>query len=409
MPLNSTQVEDHTLRQLLQCWTPEEGVAKDPAAPIAGRPNTAAQGWRACGAAALTAGGGTPPGDVIARTRAVGRMIGHLSRRLGVELTLDGPDLLVERERHCAVRHQPGLGRTLRGGGRMMAAADGWIALNFSRPTDLELVPALTDGSVAPTGSWDEQLSAWLARRSAVDVLARATLLGLACGVVPPMSPSRATDGAPVLPALQYPCPFPGSVHVMRRRTVRPLHEVIVADLSLLWAGPLTGSLFAQAGAHVVRVRAAGRTAPVPPQDLTFDRRLHGRKQEVEVDFNDPSALQAVTEAADVVITSMRAGALDRLGWAPRPDQVWLAISGHGVRGQGAARIGFGDDCAADAGLVTWHDGIPAFAADAVADPLTGLLTTAAGLGMLLSGQGGSVDMNLTDVARWAGSLPRVP
>src|SRR3546814_9227938 len=82
---------------------------------------------------------------------------------------------------------------------------------------------------------------------------------------------------------------------------------------------------------------------------------------------------------ARVLITSGRPHALARLGldearvFNANPALLWIAITAHGWSGEAALRVGFGDDCAAAGGLVSWDEDDPRFIGDALADPLTGL------------------------------------
>ncbi len=62
-------------------------------------------------------------------------------------------------------------------------------------------------------------------------------------------------------------------------------------------------------------------------------------------------------------------------------------------------RVGFGDDAAAGGGLVVWADSTPAFCADAVADPLTGLTAAHACLEVLAGGGRWLLDVSLSGVA----------
>ena len=82
-----------------------------------------------------------------------------------------------------------------------------------------------------------------------------------------------------------------------------------------------------------------------------------------------------------MIVTSARRRAFEQLDLVPdavlggsaRPAPTWVALTAHGWTSE---RVGFGDDAAVAGGLLAWHpnDGAPRFAADAVADPLTGAL-----------------------------------
>jgi crotonobetainyl-CoA:carnitine CoA-transferase CaiB-like acyl-CoA transferase len=62
-------------------------------------------------------------------------------------------------------------------------------------------------------------------------------------------------------------------------------------------------------------------------------------------------------------------------------------------------RVALGDDAAAAGGLVGWADGGPVFLADAVADPLTGLVCAHAILDAVTSGGRWLLDVALARVA----------
>jgi crotonobetainyl-CoA:carnitine CoA-transferase CaiB-like acyl-CoA transferase len=110
--------------------------------------------------------------------------------------------------------------------------------------------------------------------------------------------------------------------------------------------------------------------------------------------------------AADVVVEASRPRALQQLGidaadllaGGPR---VWLSITGFGRDGPGGQRVAFGDDAAVSGGLVAQPPGSdgPCFVADAVADPLTGLVAAAAVLDACSSGGRVLLDVALARVA----------
>ena len=84
------------------------------------------------------------------------------------------------------------------------------------------------------------------------------------------------------------------------------------------------------------------------------------------------------------------------------PHLAWVTITAHGFTGEGAGRVGFGDDCAVAGGLVRWEAGKPRFLGDALADPLTGLDAAT----RVLAGERGLIDMAMARVAAaWAERL----
>jgi crotonobetainyl-CoA:carnitine CoA-transferase CaiB-like acyl-CoA transferase len=77
--------------------------------------------------------------------------------------------------------------------------------------------------------------------------------------------------------------------------------------------------------------------------------------------------------------------------------QVWLSITGHGR--DRPLRIAFGDDAAAAGGAVVHDRGGPCFCADALADPVTGLIATRAVLGALERGGRWLLDASMASCA----------
>lgn len=255
---------------------------------------------------------------------------------------------------------------------RLLAARDGWVALNLARPDDLDLIPALTRHRGEP---WQAATAA-AREASASEFRDRAAELQLPVAVVGESSPQP-------LAAL-------GGGNVPRK----------VVDISALWAGPLCAGLLARAGAEVLRIESVGRPDPTATGSPLLDARINAGKTRLALDLRSAAGravLMAELECADAVVTSARPAALARLGLDPArfPGLVWVAITAHGFIGTGAARVGFGDDCAAAGGLVRWTGNEPNFLGDALADPLTGLEAALA----VLAGGRGLIDVAMSRVA----------
>jgi crotonobetainyl-CoA:carnitine CoA-transferase CaiB-like acyl-CoA transferase len=258
----------------------------------------------------------------------------------------------------------------------LLQAADGWIALNLAREEDREIVPAL----VGEAGGLAEAA----AQSSATEFRDRAIELQI---------PVAAAGESSPLPLAAL-----GGVAVPRK----------VIDLSALWAGPLCAGLLARAGAEVLRIESIGRPDPTPQASPRLDSFLNGGKTCLSLDLRSAAGrarLLAEIEQAEVLVTSARPAALARLGLEPGrfPHLTWVAITAHGFVGPGAARVGFGDDCAAAGGLLRWELGEPRFLGDALADPLTGLEAALA----VLAGRRGLIDMAMARVAAAYAALTR--
>lgn len=269
----------------------------------------------------------------------------------------------------------PGL-RSANGHCRMVAARDGWLAVNLARREDTELVPALTARGGDP---W-QALADAARNEPTAGFVSRAIEFHMPVAQVAEAAPQALANG------------------------VAGDQEVRVLDLSALWAGPLCAALLACAGAEVVRIESTRRPDPTPQASPRLDAWLNGGKRRVPLDLTSESGHAALREQlalTDVLVTSARSGALARLGLddallAARPGLIWLAVTAHGWD---ADRVGFGDDCAAAGGLVAWRDDAPHFIGDALADPLTGLEAALAVRQRIARGEGGRLDIALARVA----------
>jgi crotonobetainyl-CoA:carnitine CoA-transferase CaiB-like acyl-CoA transferase len=225
--------------------------------------------------------------------------------------------------------------------------------------------------------------------RAGAELVASASALGLACARVGELAPQAA-----VL-RLQL-----GSA------PARDLQGVRVVNLASLWAGPLAALVLTRLGADVVCVESLGRPDGARATPHWFDA-MHTGQRSVALDFGrdeDIATLVALLGAADVVIEGSRPRALAQLGisaieLARTGPRVWVSITGHGRAPQYAMRVALGDDAAAAGGLVGWIDEGPVFIADAVADPLTGLVAANAVVDAVSNGGRWLLDVALARVA----------
>ena len=265
---------------------------------------------------------------------------------------------------------------------RLVETRDGWIAVNLAREDDRRTVPAWV-GCAPDTDIWKGLIAAAKAR-NADDLLAGAIELHLPVSRV-----GEVTAQKPFL------------LSAKRRDHAR---RPAALDLSALWAGPYCGALLAEAGIEVTRIESAGRPDPTPQTAPMLDHRLNGRKKRLVLDFADRQIERSVAET-DILITSARPHALARLGFtedrlfAVNPGLIWVAITAHGWRNAAGMRVGFGDDCAAAGGLLSWRDDRPRFLGDALADPLTGIAAATNALRMLAQGTAGLIDVALAPTA----------
>ncbi|MEO6122822.1 MAG: CoA transferase, partial [Ilumatobacteraceae bacterium] len=367
---------------------------------------TASGSWSASGAAGLSGRAGDNPLPVPARlVQGVidhGAAIGELSESLGRRVDLDWLALLGERAAIAGLSR--GGDVSCGGATRLLSTATDWIALSLARPDDIASMPAWLEASLPDDVDelWVE-ITRCVASREAVELIDRAWLLGLPASRVG----ERVADRPSMRSAVMTPVAT-GAVGTTR------LDELLVVDLSSLWAGPLCANLLGLAGCRIVKVESTGRPDGARFGSTEFYEVLHGGHESVGLDFTsaqDLVALRALIERADIVIEASRPRAFAALGVDRATvdgPAVWLSIAGHGRDVDDAQRIAFGDDAAAAGGLVTEDaDGL-CFCCDAVADPLTGIVAAHAVLDALVRGGRWVVDVALSGVAASMSAGPMV-
>jgi hypothetical protein len=346
--------------------------------------------WGASGLAYLTGHpSGAPDFSRAGMLAAARSTADELHRHLGV--TVNVADVLAGRAALLGLSRR---GRISAGGAtRLIPAADGWWALTLSRPDDVDAVPALVESAEQQEDPWSA-VEPWAAGRPAADVVERARLLGLPA--------ARLEEAAAAEPAVR---------RVGGAAAPRVLSDLLVVDLSSMWAGPLCGQLLRRAGATVVKVETTARPDGTRAGSPAFFDWMNTGKLCYVADFTDDGPLRALLEAADVVIESSRPSALHRRGLGAddvtaRAGRVWARITGHGAGGECATWTGFGDDAAVAGGLVGRSSDGPVFCGDAIADPLTGMHAALAVAESLARGGGEIIDVAMAAVAATYAALP---
>jgi hypothetical protein len=331
------------------------------------------------------------PAAVLSRARHVADDIGARVAQLGGRsIDVDADEIITGRAALLGL----GVPGALSAGGasRLIATADGWCAVTLSRADDVDAVPALLELDDVGDDPWPSLGSAAV-ERPAAELVARARLLGIPAAVLGET-------------AAAHPNVLPHNETAMHTLT-----DLLVVDLSSMWAGPLCGRLLAASGATVVKVESPSRPDGTRAGHRGFFDWMNGEKLCYSVDF-DSDELRELLRAADAVIEGSRPAALARRGLAAdqlpaRAGRVWLRITGYGS--DHPDRIAFGDDAAVAGGLVGYHDGRPVFCGDAIADPLSGLEATLALLDALTRGGGVIVDVSMAAVAANYAALPTEP
>lgn len=285
-------------------------------------------------------------------------------------------------------------GRVSAGGGcRIFETRDGHIALNLSRPDDRASLPALFRDETATDG--DDTLTERFRNGETSTLLAQGRALGLAIALLDESAASpaciREVEGTPA------------------RSDGSPGRPLIV-DLSALWAGPLAARLLNLAGAEVIKVESRNRPDAMRLGDPQFFKRLNRGKTALALDLREPAdreTLLSLIRRADIVIEAARPRALRQLGIDADamvravPGLVWATITGHGIAGEAADWIGFGDDCGVAGGLsaaLFEATGTVGFVGDAIADPLTGIFAARSIAQQRVAGRGAHLVLSMSGV-----------
>ncbi|WP_080745208.1 CaiB/BaiF CoA transferase family protein [Cupriavidus necator] len=186
------------------------------------------------------------------------------------------------------------------------------------------------------------------------------------------------------------------------KTTPPPLKGIKVIELTHLIAGPYCGQLLAEEGAQVIKIEPpsgelARSRAPLreDAQGHTVSAHygaLNRGKQSIALDLKNPegmNVMHGLLESADVLITNMRAAALERLGIHPEtlqkryPRLVIACISGFGMEdaGEYADRAGLAlvaEAMTGATGLTRDHAGNPVWCGFALGDILAGMTAHAA-------------------------------
>jgi hypothetical protein len=346
--------------------------------------------WGASGLAHLTgAASGSPDFSRAGVLGAARATADELHRGLGI--TVDAGELLTGRAALLGLSRR---GRISAGGAsRLIAGHDGWWALTLSRPDDVDAIPAMVESAETQSDPWSA-VEAWAIGRSAADAVERARLLGLPAAVLGETGPAE--------PVVRRAGPASGP---------REPSDLLVVDLSSMWAGPLCGQLLRRAGATVVKVETVGRPDGTRAGSPSFFDWMNSGKLCYTADFDEVGRLRQLLEAADVVIESSRPSALrirglDAEGVTARDGRVWVRITGHGADGERGNWTAFGDDASVGGGLVGRGPAGPVFCGDAIADPLTGMHAALAVAESLARGGGEVVDIAMAAVAATYAAVP---
>ncbi|GAB3715676.1 CoA transferase [Nocardiopsis nanhaiensis] len=385
---------------------PDPGASRSRATSLdLSRAPSALRDWADSGAMALSGPREGPPvaapGCPASAFRAALALFSLLTEmRTGARIGLSGARLLGERASLVGLARR---GPWSCGGAfRALPTADGWWAISLPRAHDLELIPALVERRVH--GDWDT-LANWSRERTAAEASERAQTLGLAAAVVP-AEPGAADDEQARHRRAHSGAASPLSLGAPGGPRPLGRHAPVVVDLTSLWAGPLCAHLLGLAGADIVKVESTRRPDGARGGSRDFYDLLHRGHASVALDLASEegrSALRRLVAAADVVLEASRPRALRQMGIvaeeAVERGTIWTSITAYGRSGPWSNRVGFGDDVAAAAGLVSRDGPVPLPCGDALTDPLTGAHAAVATATALLGDRGRLIDVSMREVA----------
>lgn len=202
-----------------------------------------------------------------------------------------------------------------------------------------------------------------------------------------------------------------------------PLAGLRVIDASMLFAGPVIGTLMGDFGADVIKVEHprgdALRTLGWQKNDVSLWWAFVSRnKRMVTLDLSKPegsSVFKELAATADVIIEGFRPGTMERWGIGPEdlheinPGLVIVRVSGFGQTGPQSSKPGFGtvaESISGFAHLNGFPDGPPILPPFALGDGVAALFGTFATMFSLYNrdvsgGSGQIIDLSLYEPLFW--------
>ena len=198
-----------------------------------------------------------------------------------------------------------------------------------------------------------------------------------------------------------------------------PLKGVKVVDLTINVLGPLATQILGDMGADVIKVEPPGgdpmrRLGPGHEMNMAAHfLAMNRNKRSIELDLKKPNALNSLKrliKTADVLVLSMRASAVERLGLnyealaAENPRLIYASATGYARHGPDKDRPAYDDVIQGEsgmAGMIASANGEARFTPMALADKFCGTqLASAVGMALFArekSGQGQEVHLPMLE------------
>ncbi len=200
------------------------------------------------------------------------------------------------------------------------------------------------------------------------------------------------------------------------------LSDVIVLDLSRVFAGPYCTMMLGDMGATVIKVEQPGKGddtrqfgPPYVAGESAYYLGLNRNKHSITLDFHNPTHKQRLfelIETATVLVENFRPGTLERQGLGYEalheryPGLIYCSISGYGHDGPYANRPGYDFVAQAESGIMSVTgdiDGEPQRVGSPVGDTSAGMFACMSILAALYvrksTGKGQHIDISLFESA----------
>ncbi len=200
------------------------------------------------------------------------------------------------------------------------------------------------------------------------------------------------------------------------------LSDVVVIDLSRVFAGPYCTMILGDLGATVIKVEQPGTGddtrhfgPPYIADESAYYLGLNRNKRSITLDFNNPQdkkRLLGLISTATVLVENFRPGTMERRGLgyealhALNPGLIYCSISGYGKDGPYATRPGYDFVAQAESGVMSVTgevDGEPQRMGSPIADISAGMFACMSILAALYvrknTGKGQHIDISLLEAA----------
>jgi len=324
-------------------------------------------------------------------------------------------------------------------------ASDGWVVICSASDAQWRALAGAIDDALVEDSRFltvegrrhsvdalDAAIEQWTRERTVEAIIAAVTAVAVPAGPVATVEMmhrrarcnDRTADGVP--DALRSPVrytPFdpvsPARPDPVRPVPASPLSGVRVIELSRYAAGPIAGSVLASLGAEVIKIEAPGgedcrQWTPRFGDTSGYFANYNAGKRSVVLDLTQSdarAALWRLIDSADVLLSNLRPGVIDRLGFDPasvqarRPDLVQAEISGYGRAGVRSAALD--TVIQAQSGLLSLvgRSARPVRVGLSIADQVAGHFAAQGILAALercdREGGGGLIDVPMIDAATW--------